>query len=673
MKNIENIFFWADDVRYTLKDKKGIDCGAFWVQIERTPVPCGTEYTLLLQAKEPVPLNRIDIEFSFSESFNSGELLFFHNGFCTNDFAFITKIGKESVVSRDILMYQNSMQQGFHLALTTAERFLTRFISTKERTVLRYYMEGKRLVPGREYRLEQFVVDEDLEGGEFFARYASFMAQKHQIALPQQVDSGWSSWSCYYGDVTQERVALQSENIRSEFADLGADLIQIDDGWQQESTFSSDWTANEKTFSKGIPALSQKIADAGQRLGLWFAPTLMVNTSRFFKEHYDYNIFYGDEIRRSFGGNEVLASEGDGSVYPLDLEKERVLAHIEHSFKNAVQNFNCHYFKIDFLVRSLIRCNTEDDVVTYEKDYCVAVYKNAVRKIRRAAGKDAYLLACGAPITEAAGVFDSIRSSQDITWCKGNFEYPGYWQLIVKNTQNVFLRSYYHNKVFINDPDALLVRDYIGQKDDDFCPTLEEARVWATVVALSGGPILINEELERLSPERRELIRQVLPPVGLGLVPEDFFEYPLCSQVYVEHEDARITAVFNWGETEEDRTLALAEPVLAFDCWSKEFLGQFTEKLPLKTMAPHSVCALYLKRLSDTPQFLCDDFNFYMGMKTAEGTFADGALCLKNVKGNLYIYCPDTWQCEEGEAIAVLEKGQVLRMSAREKVFFQKQ
>lgn len=672
MKNINQIAVWADDKKYLLNDEQEADCGAFLLKVERKAVPCGTEYTLRLQAHEAVPLNRIDIAFSFSEAFCREELLFFNNGFCTNDFAFITQIGAEEIVSRDLLMYRNETGQCFNLAVTTAERFLTRFISTRKGTVLRYYMEDKPLVPGEEYRLEQFVLDEQLEGGAFFAAYASFMARKHHIVLPGRIDSGWSSWSCYYGDVTEDRVLLQSENMKREFSALGADLMQIDDGWQRESTFSADWTANEKTFGGGIQALSQKISGAGQRLGLWFAPTLMVNTGSFFKRHYDYNIFYGDEIKRAFGGNEVLASEGDGSVYPLDLEKPEVLAHIEESFRNAVENFNCRYFKIDFLVRSLLRATAGDDVVTYANDYCVAVYKNAVRQIRRTVGDDAYLLACGAPITEAVGVFDSIRASQDITWCKGSFEHPGYWTLIVKNAQNIFLRSYYHNRVFINDPDALLVRDYLGEKDDDFRPALEEARVWATVVAMSGGPVLINEELERLSDERKELIRQVLPPIGVGLVPEEFFEYPLCSRVNVTCGDARIAAVFNWTEEPADKAVRLDGPVFAFDCWSKEFLGRFEGEIPLTAMAPHSVRALYLKNVSEIPQFLCADANFYMGMKTVNAAWTGTELRLENAAGNVYVHCPEGWECACGEIIAVWEKGRILKLPAAERVSFQR-
>lgn len=672
MKNISGIFVWADDNCYELKEQSQLDCGAFLLRWKKNAVSCGVEYTLLLQAQKAVPLNRIDVEFVFEQDFSSDKLLFFNNGFCTNDFAFITEIKEEKIVSRDLLMYKNPNGRFFNLAVTTAERFLTRFISNNRSAVLRYYMEDKTLVPGQEYQLEQFVVEETSEGGAFFSAYASFMAQKHQITLPQQVDSGWSSWSCYYGNVTEERVLAQSENMKRQFSDRGADLIQIDDGWQKESTFSSDWTANEKSFAGGMQKLSQELNTMGLRLGLWFAPTLMVNNSRFFKEHYDYNIFYKDEIRRSFGGNEVLASEGDGSVYPLDLENSRVLKHIKDSFENAVKNFNCRYFKIDFLVRSLIRCNTEDDVVTYQNDYCVAVYKNAVRQIRQTVGRDTYLLACGAPITEAAGVFDSIRASQDITWCKGNFEHPGYWTLIVKNAQNIFLRSYYHNKMFLNDPDALLVRDYLGEKDDDFRASLDEARVWATVVAMSGGAVLINEELEKLSEERKEIIRQVLPPIGVGLVPEDFFEYPLCTKIRLNYGDAQIAAVFNWQDETIDKALNIDSTVLAFDCWSKQFLGQFQSQISLPAMKPHSVRALLLKKIGDTPAFLCNDYNFYMGIKSVKSTWEEGNLRLENAKGNIFLYCPDSWRCEEGIIVAALENGKVLKIAPTDFVRFEK-
>ena len=68
---------------------------------------------------------------------------------------------------------------------------------------------------------------------------------------------------------------------------------------------------------------------------------------------YDLNIFpNGGTPVRSFGGNQALCADGDGSVFPLDLENEELLSFLENTFKTSVTDYDCHYFKLDFLVRS---------------------------------------------------------------------------------------------------------------------------------------------------------------------------------------------------------------------------------------------------------------------------------------------------------------------------------
>lgn len=62
-------------------------------------------------------------------------------------------------------------------------------------------------------------------------------------------------------------------------------------------------------------------------------------------------------------------------------------------------------------------------------------------------------------------------------------------------------------------PDGLVVRDY--ENGDGFDCTYSEALFWTVTVALSGGSVLYNEELENLSPARRDLILGQLPPLGI--------------------------------------------------------------------------------------------------------------------------------------------------------------
>ena len=82
------------------------------------------------------------------------------------------------------------------------------------------------------------------------------------------------------------RTRVNDEFIRSEIdsgADLGLDVVQIDDGWQTgiPDTFEDDglvvkdrdfWRLKDEIFPDGIEPLSDYAAEKGVSLGLWFAP-----------------------------------------------------------------------------------------------------------------------------------------------------------------------------------------------------------------------------------------------------------------------------------------------------------------------------------------------------------------------------------------------------------------
>ena len=578
----------------------------------------GVEYTPVIRFKNKMKPEHISVKFLFDGAFDSDDTCFFNNASTTNDWARIEKLRDDPILSRDIAMVQNS-EQSFCIAMTSAEKFFTTFRTDKKSLSVVYETECKTVAADKELTLESFVVSYKVSGGEFFDRYCSYLAEKFDIKLSDKIDTGWSSWSCYYHDIDENNILMQSENLLNEYGELGADLIQIDDSWQNGWSFCCDWTGSKKTFPSGMAALSEKLAERNQRLGLWLAPTLVGDSSEFYAEHPDYAF---TDAKRCFKvTTQPVGTEY--SVYTLDLENKAVKEHIKASFENALKNYGCKYFKIDFTNHSLF--NPEQNAyIRYKKGYSTEVYKNITKSIRKTVGKDTFLLACTAPITESVGVFDAIRTTPDVTWERYD-GHPGYWHIIKHNAQNILLRSYYNGKVFACDPDALLVRGVMGDNDDDFTATEDEARLMATLAALSGGTILINEELEKLDENRKAMIKNVLPPIGIAAHPADFFEFPYCTKADIEFSDRRIATVFNWDDTSCDRVISNRENVFAFDCWTKEFLGEFKGDITLENLPPHSARSLLLVRnpsktragmamRKERPFFLCDDTDFYMGV-----------------------------------------------------------
>lgn len=97
--------------------------------------------------------------------------------------------------------------------------------------------------------------------------------------------SGLHSMSNTWGD-RNGRTRVSDEFLRKEIdsgADLGLDVVQIDDGWQNgiPNTYDEDgcrvfaddfWELKTSIFSHGMRAISDYAAEKGVSLGLWFAP-----------------------------------------------------------------------------------------------------------------------------------------------------------------------------------------------------------------------------------------------------------------------------------------------------------------------------------------------------------------------------------------------------------------
>src|SRR6185369_16273478 len=115
----------------------------------------------------------------------------------------------------------------------------------------------------------------------------------------------------------------------------------------------------------------------------------------------------------------------------------------------------------------------------------------------------------------------------------------------IRNTLN---RAPFHRRWWLNDPDCVLVRDR------DTRLTQPEVRSLASAAALSGGMLLVSDDLARLSAERRRYLTALLPVLGAsGHAPgwldqdmPDLFVLPLSGAG--DLGDWVVAGVFNWDE-----------------------------------------------------------------------------------------------------------------------------
>ena len=113
--------------------------------------------------------------------------------------------------------------------------------------------------------------------------------------------------------------------------------------------------------------------------------------------------------------------------------------------------------------------------------------------------------------------------------------------------RNSLTRLSLHNKWWLNDPDCMLIRE--GTK-----LTQDELQGIATVVALTGGPLVVSDNLDNVSEERLRLASSLLPVTGVAGRAVDVLTSEMPEIIVLERSNAQtgqswtILALCNWGD-----------------------------------------------------------------------------------------------------------------------------
>ena len=203
----------------------------------------------------------------------------------------------------------------------------------------------------------------------------------------------WSSWYSFYEDVTEERM----NEVLVGLDGMPFGIVQVDDGWERAV---GDWQANVD-FPGGMRHMADRIRSTGFTPGLWLTPLIAQSTSHLAAER-------GELLLRDEAGDPVVAGINWGSpYYALDPTADSTLAFLSDLIEE-VRGWGYRYLKLDFLYAGAfpgVHANPMPREVAY---------RAACEVMRKAAGDDCYLLACGAPIMASLGLFDGIRIGPDV-------------------------------------------------------------------------------------------------------------------------------------------------------------------------------------------------------------------------------------------------------------------
>ena len=589
------------------------------------------EYTLTMQMLDDVRLSEVALKIPFAESSvgTDAETYYFDNAVCTNMFVGINKIDENTNASTRDIVAVKSASGRLNLAFTKFDKHFTLF-RTKNDSVAAVYSLEDREIPKNSTEVFESVSVEECGTEDFFERYTKTLADRFVRRERKYVPFGWSSWSCLYGHINEEHFRKQTALLSGLVGKNSGGLIQIDDGWQGEGSFYGNWKLGKEKYPSYDMFSADFSHENGFRYGLWMAPALICDESK------------------AYEAQEPLINVENGekkplfiTIYGLDLGKEEVKKLYREKLRRCIDEYGAEYFKIDFLANFLSRIAIDGSQVRYRDGYTSEIFRSFVSEFRKEVGEDVFLLACGSPIGEVCGIFDAIRTSSDITWDgMDTREDIKWWDIFRHNIQNIILRSYYDN-AFITDPDGLVLRAHKTEyANDEACLSYDEARSLATAVAMSGGHILLNDEIDRLPEERIRLFTHILPPYGKAARPSDFFEYPYQTEAYVRLDGAYAVALYNTLDNECEKVLDLSRyssgKCVLIDMWTHDVVCA-TRDSKVFTMRPHSAEAYLIKPLPVEGEKLFSASNFWCGYSGIEDDAKHEVVYFENEPGEGYI------------------------------------
>ena len=142
--------------------------------------------------------------------------------------------------------------------------------------------------------------------------------------------------ACYFG-FDEARI----KKIADCSADLGVELLVIDDGWfgrrDTDNCSLGDWVVDRRKLPGGLEAVYENIHKNGMQLGIWFEPEMVSPDSDLYRAHPDWALHIPDRPR----------SEGRHQLI-LDLTRQDVQDYLYDSIADILKTGMISYVKWDF-------------------------------------------------------------------------------------------------------------------------------------------------------------------------------------------------------------------------------------------------------------------------------------------------------------------------------------
>jgi len=383
--------------------------------------------------------------------------------------------------------------------------------------------DGCELSPGKRFESHRLVALFGRSPHACVERYLeSLCAEGGRTRFPSV--SLWASW--YTGFYDRFRWEDLKDNLEAvSRAPETIEYFQLDDGYQKAV---GDWTETGPCLPEGLEVFARTVRRAGLKPGVWLAPFCAGRDSRLRREHPEWLVLNGK-------GSPVLAGFIAGRLrlrpyHALDLTRSDVQEWLDALFRTLV-GWGFELFKLDFLAAGTVPGIRADRGAT-----AAQAYSTGLRVIRRAVG-DRPVLGALAPQLCGAGIMDLQRVSPDSsfggnTWGSSLQRFAGdaVSPCIRNNLRNNFTRSFFGDRLWTNDCDAIL---YGGL-------SAAEQRTHLVSNLLLGGVFQVGHDLRKPGYPWEEIARVRSFHPWMRIVPDLFErEFPREALIGATNQEGR--------------------------------------------------------------------------------------------------------------------------------------
>jgi hypothetical protein len=381
--------------------------------------------------------------------------------------------------------------------------------------------------------------------------------------------TGWTSWYAFRDKVTQKDIDETAAVIAETLAPFGYEYVQIDDGFQQDPIgVPGHWLNTNAKFPGGLDALKASITSRGLKPGLW--TNVSFAEGAYALAHPEYFV----------PGPDGRPASGNWVGYVMDGSNPKTLADLVTPVYRSLKESGWQYFKVDALRHLRYEgYNSFADYFARKQLDREAVYRQFASSITSTLGPKVFKLMCWGVRPELIGLFNGCRLGNDGFGYGGFSEYNSFNNIVWRNDPDhielsqpdayraTTITSLTGSILMLTDPPAVYRTDRV-----------EAARRTSPVLFARPGQIYDVE------PSRSDAIgRAAVEMSGSG--PRTFDATQALSVHYLYAIDvsrpyeAWMVLARTGGDNAPirfaDLGLAADHEYLAFEFWTKSFLGSF--------------------------------------------------------------------------------------------------